>query len=143
MKYYIANIDEQNGEFEISQTILFRAESIEQADKIHLYTVGTWYGEDIMEWNFHDERFYNDFVAVREGYLTEIDEHTFDQVYKHFAVDIALVKDTPIKSVAVGTVVLAEWTSDTGYVIVIKQLAVLLVAGFHLHGERDCKGGPK
>ena len=88
MKYFIANIDEQNGEFEISQTIIFKAENLERADKIHLYTVGTWYGEDIMEWNFHDERFYNDFVAVKEGYLTEIDKHTFEQVYKHFVVDM-------------------------------------------------------
>ena len=45
----------------------------------------------------------------------------FNSETKHFAVDIALAKDTPIKSVAVGTVVLAEWTSDTGYVIVIKH----------------------
>ncbi len=45
----------------------------------------------------------------------------FNSEIKHFAVDIALAKDTPIKSVAVGTVVLAEWTSDTGYVIVIKH----------------------
>ena len=45
----------------------------------------------------------------------------FNSEIKHFAVDVALAKDTPIKSVAVGTVVLAEWTSDTGYVIVIKH----------------------
>ena len=45
----------------------------------------------------------------------------FNSEIKHFAVDIALAKDTPIKSVAAGTVVLAEWTSDTGYVIVIKH----------------------
>ena len=45
----------------------------------------------------------------------------FNSEIKHFAVDIALAKDTPIKSVAVGTVVLAQWTSDTGYVIVIKH----------------------
>ena len=45
----------------------------------------------------------------------------FNSEIKHFAVDIALAKDTPIKSVAVGTVVLAEWTSDTGYVVVIKH----------------------
>ena len=45
----------------------------------------------------------------------------FNSEIKHFAVDIALAKDTPIKSVAIGTVVLAEWTSDTGYVVVIKH----------------------
>jgi len=45
----------------------------------------------------------------------------FNSEIKHFAVDVALAKETPIKSVAVGTVVLAEWTSDTGYVVVIKH----------------------
>ena len=45
----------------------------------------------------------------------------FNSQIKHFAVDVALAKDTPIKSVAVGTVILAEWTSDTGYVVVIKH----------------------
>ena len=45
----------------------------------------------------------------------------FNSEIKHFAVDVALAKDTPIKSVAIGTVVLAEWTSDTGYVVVIKH----------------------
>lgn len=38
---------------------------------------------------------------------------------KHFAVDIVVPKDTPIKTVADGTVVLAEWTTQTGYVMVI------------------------
>ncbi|MFT5248305.1 MAG: murein DD-endopeptidase MepM/ murein hydrolase activator NlpD [bacterium] len=38
---------------------------------------------------------------------------------KHFAVDIVVAKDTPIKSTADGTVILAEWTTQTGYVIII------------------------
>ena len=38
---------------------------------------------------------------------------------KHYAVDIAVAKDTPIKAVADGTVILAEWTTQTGYVIVL------------------------
>jgi len=45
----------------------------------------------------------------------------FNNETKHFAVDIALAKDVPIKSVATGTVILADWTADTGYVIVIKH----------------------
>ncbi|WP_333693504.1 M23 family metallopeptidase [Flavobacterium sp.] len=40
---------------------------------------------------------------------------------KHFAVDIAVAKDTPIKSVANGTVVFADWTPNTGNVIIIKH----------------------
>jgi murein DD-endopeptidase MepM/ murein hydrolase activator NlpD len=45
----------------------------------------------------------------------------FNNQIKHFAVDIALAKDAPIKAVATGTVILADWTADTGYVIVIKH----------------------
>jgi len=38
---------------------------------------------------------------------------------KHFAVDIVVVKDTPVKAAADGTIILAEWTTQTGYVIII------------------------
>lgn len=41
---------------------------------------------------------------------------------KHFAVDIAVDKDTPIKSVANGTVIFTGFTADTGYVIIIEHL---------------------
>lgn len=40
---------------------------------------------------------------------------------KHYAVDIVVAKDTPIKSVADGIVVFAEWTASTGYVIIIEH----------------------
>ena len=45
----------------------------------------------------------------------------FNNEIKHFAVDIALEKDVPIKAVSTGTVILADWTAETGYVIVIKH----------------------
>lgn len=40
---------------------------------------------------------------------------------KHYAVDVALVKDTPIKATADGIVIFAEWTVSTGYVIIIEH----------------------
>ena len=40
---------------------------------------------------------------------------------KHFAVDIALKENTPIKSAAEGTVIFSEWTAETGYVIIIEH----------------------
>ena len=40
---------------------------------------------------------------------------------KHYAVDIATVKNTPVKATADGTVILAEWTADTGYVVVLRH----------------------
>ncbi len=40
---------------------------------------------------------------------------------KHYAVDIVVAKDTPIKSAADGTVIFAEWTAETGYVMIIEH----------------------
>ncbi|QLE03087.1 M23 family metallopeptidase [Galbibacter sp. BG1] len=40
---------------------------------------------------------------------------------KHYAVDILAPKDTPIKSVADGMVIFAEWTAETGYVCIIEH----------------------
>jgi len=41
---------------------------------------------------------------------------------KHFAIDVAVDKDTPVKSVADGTVIFTGFTADTGYVIIIEHL---------------------
>lgn len=60
--------------------------------------------------------------TISEGYNVE---------EKHFAVDIVVVKDTPIKAVADGTVILAEWTTQTGYVIIIDHGNGLLSAYKH------------
>jgi murein DD-endopeptidase MepM/ murein hydrolase activator NlpD len=60
--------------------------------------------------------------AISEGY--NIDE-------KHFAVDIVLTKDTPIKATADGTVILAEWTTQTGYVVIIDHGNGLISAYKH------------
>ena len=40
---------------------------------------------------------------------------------KHFAVDIALAKNTPIKAVLTGTVIFADWTPTTGNVIILRH----------------------
>ncbi len=40
---------------------------------------------------------------------------------KHYAVDIAVTKGTAVKSVADGVVIFAEWTSETGYVLIIEH----------------------
>ena len=38
---------------------------------------------------------------------------------QHYAVDIVVPKNTPIKAAADGRVILASWTSDSGYVIIL------------------------
>jgi murein DD-endopeptidase MepM/ murein hydrolase activator NlpD len=45
---------------------------------------------------------------------------------KHFAVDLVVAKDTPVKSAADGTVIFAEWTTQTGYVILLEHSDGLL-----------------
>ncbi len=49
---------------------------------------------------------------ISEGYNSE---------EKHFAVDIVMARNSPIKAVADGTVIFAEWSSETGYVVIIKH----------------------
>jgi murein DD-endopeptidase MepM/ murein hydrolase activator NlpD len=46
---------------------------------------------------------------------------TFNYRTKHFATDLAVPTNSPVKAVANGTVILAEWTIQTGYVVVIEH----------------------
>ena len=61
----------------------------------------------------------SNFVLFPPAIGTITEEYNTDE--KHFAIDIALAKETPIKSTADGTVIFAEWTAETGYVIIIEH----------------------
>lgn len=50
---------------------------------------------------------------------------------KHYAVDIVTSRNAPIKSIADGRVIFAEWTAETGYVIIIKHSYGLISAYKH------------
>ena len=60
---------------------------------------------------------------------------------KHYAVDVVTVKDAPIKAATGGTVIFAEWTADTGYVIILKHANNFISAYKHnaslLKGQGD------
>ncbi len=45
---------------------------------------------------------------------------------KHFAIDIAVEVGTPVKSVADGTVIFAEWTVEKGNVIIVKHTSAFI-----------------
>jgi len=45
----------------------------------------------------------------------------YDVSSKHYAVDVVVASETAVKATADGTVVLAEWTTQTGYVVVIEH----------------------
>lgn len=50
----------------------------------------------------------------------------FDANEKHYAVDIATDKNQSVKSVADGRVIFAEWTAETGFVIIIEHQFALI-----------------
>lgn len=53
--------------------------------------------------------------------ISGVVSNTYDAGKKHYAVDVTAPLNTPIKSVANGTVIFSEWTADTGYVIIIEH----------------------
>ncbi|MGB5321981.1 M23 family metallopeptidase, partial [Lutimonas sp.] len=57
------------------------------------------------------------FSSPIKGQITQ----QYDDQEKHFAVDIAVDEDTPVKAVADGTVIFTGFTADTGYVILIEH----------------------
>ena len=59
----------------------------------------------------------NVFFAPLSGMVSQ----DFDSNSKHFAIDIVAKIGTPVKAVADGTVIFSEWTTGTGYVIIVKH----------------------
>ncbi|MGB3775569.1 MAG: M23 family metallopeptidase [Leeuwenhoekiella sp.] len=57
-----------------------------------------------------------------KGTITE----PYDIDSKHYAVDVAVVKDEPVKAAADGTVIFSEWTADTGFVIILEHSGDLI-----------------
>lgn len=57
------------------------------------------------------------FFAPVSGTISEA--YNFED--KHFAIDVVARVGTPVKAAADGTVIFSEWTTETGYVIIIKH----------------------
>lgn len=62
------------------------------------------------------------FFAPVKGTITE----SFDANTKHYAIDIVTVKDAPVKAIADGMVIFAEWSAQTGNVIIVKHTSNLI-----------------
>lgn len=50
----------------------------------------------------------------------------YDLKTRHYAVDVVVAKNTPVKATADGTVIFAEWTAETGYVIILEHSQELI-----------------
>ncbi|SNR56655.1 Peptidase family M23 [Lutibacter agarilyticus] len=75
------------------------------------------------------------FFAPVTGTLTD----GYDPKTKHFAVDIAVEMNTPVKSVADGTIIFAAWTAQTGHVIIVEHTGGFISTYKHntsLHKEQ-------
>lgn len=81
----------------------FRA-LVEEEDRYSLFTEAQL-GSDIV------------FFSPVDGTISE----EFSLENNHLAVDIAVEMGTPVKSVADGTVLFAEWTAETGHVIIVEH----------------------
>lgn len=68
----------------------------------------------------------NDNLELREVYFfSPINGYNisapFDPLNGHFGIDVVSRKDEPIKSIADGTVIFADWTQNDGYVIAVQH----------------------
>ena len=75
------------------------------------------------------------FFAPVTGTISDV----YNPKTKHFAIDIAVEMGTPVKAAADGTVIFAEWTAETGHVIIIKHASSFISIYKHntfLHKEQ-------
>lgn len=79
-------------------------QDVESTDRFNIFNAATK-KEDLL------------FFAPVRGIITD----TFNAENKHYAIDIAVEKGTPVKAIAKGIVLFADWTPDTGNVIIIKH----------------------
>lgn len=57
------------------------------------------------------------FFSPITGYISA----PFDPIDDHFGIDVVARKDEPVKSIADGTIVFADWTQNDGYVVAVQH----------------------
>jgi murein DD-endopeptidase MepM/ murein hydrolase activator NlpD len=62
------------------------------------------------------------FMAPVKGVISS----SFNKTENHFGVDITARKNTPIKACMTGTVVFADWTTQSGYVVIVQHSKEIL-----------------
>ncbi|MBE0422781.1 MAG: M23 family metallopeptidase [Lutibacter sp.] len=96
------NKDSMN--FEPSDIDLEFRQDVESADRFSIFSEATKNANIV-------------FFSPVKGIVTD----GYSNKNKHFAIDIAVKKGTPVKSVADGTIIFAEWTIETGYVAIVEH----------------------
>ena len=105
---YDGNIENNIVELEIIETnrddSLLRA-MVEEEDKYNAFDI-------------QGQRFTSVLFPPVKGGLSSV----FDVDTKHYGVDIVIPENSPVHSISEGIVVFSEWTSATGFVIIIEHL---------------------
>lgn len=109
-----AELDAQNLNINPSREDSLLREKVDKEDKYNLFESATTKASFVL---FPPVK-----GTISEGYNVE---------EKHFAIDVVVAKDTPVKAIADGTIVLAEWTTQTGYVVIIDHGNGLISAYKH------------
>ena len=109
-----AELDAQNFNINPSREDSLLREKVDKEDKYNLFESATTKASFVL---FPPVK-----GTISEGYNVE---------EKHYAVDVVVAIDTPVKAVADGTIVLAEWTTQTGYVVIIDHGNGLISAYKH------------
>lgn len=113
----------------------FNKDSIIQAVKLEVNEVDFRpnYEDSLLREKVDKEDKYNLFESAKSGtnfVLFPPVNGTISEPYnlkdKHYAVDVVVPKNTPIKATADGSVIFAEWTAQTGYVIILEHSQNLL-----------------
>jgi hypothetical protein len=79
MKYYVGNIDEQYGEFEVEQTILFATAG--DPDQLMEEIAKDWYGLDEHDSEgLREGMYWNDTMAYGAGEYYEVTKGTYDEL---------------------------------------------------------------
>lgn len=64
----------------------------------------------------------------------------YNAASRHYAVDVAVSRDTPVKSVANGTVIFADWTPSSGNVMIIRHRDGVISAYKHCESLTQSEG---
>lgn len=113
----------------------FNRDSIIQAVKLEIDQVDLRPSQEdsILREKVDKEDKYNLFESAKSGtnfVLFPPVNGTISEPYnlkeRHYAVDLVVAKNTPIKATADGSVIFAEWTAETGYVIILEHSQGLL-----------------
>lgn len=86
MKYYIGKIEERNGDFEYSESYLFKIKTEGDPQKFAEETAMEWRGSSDDDWDEEQDGWWCDCTLVFNGGYREISEEDFNVLSNYIAV---------------------------------------------------------